>query len=280
VEGSKIRVYISCDMEGVAGIVDWSQVAATGEPGLGQRLLLGEVNAAIDGALDAGAESFLVNDAHGAMRNLPPDEIHGEAEYCSGQHKPLYMMEGLDRGFDACFFIGYHGAVDGAASVLSHTYNPAAVVGASLNGRLVGESGINALVASHFQVPVALVSGDQHTAAQAAPVLPGAEMVVVKQSVTRLAARSLHPAIARQRIHDGAANSLRRLAEIFPPRFSEPIQLVVRLRNADLAEVALQIRGTEALSEFEVAVGGEDHLTVYRRFVGLLQITRGLAQER
>jgi D-amino peptidase len=267
-------------MEGVAGIVDWSQVASAQEPGLGQRLLLEEVNAAIDGALEVGALSFLVNDAHGAMRNLPPDQLHGEAEYCSGQHKPLYMMEGLDGSFDACLFIGYHGAVDGPASVLSHTYNPAAIMGVSLNGHLVGESGINALVASHFQVPVALISGDQHTAAQAEFVMPGAELVVVKHSVTRLAARNLHPTMARRRIHDGTISALQRLSDISPPKLPAPIRLEVRLRNADLAQVALQVRGVRALSDLEVVLEGEDGLAVYRSFVGLVQITRGLAQER
>ena len=165
-----MRVFISCDMEGVAGIVDWQQVMPGPEYELGRRLLLEEVNAAIDGAVEAGAKSFLVNDSHGAMQNLIPDQLHAEAEYCSGRHKPLYMMEGLDSSFDAIFFIGYHGAVDGAASALSHTYNPAAIQGVTLNGHLVGESGINALVASHYQVPVTLITGDQHTAAQAEPI--------------------------------------------------------------------------------------------------------------
>ncbi|HEY6537583.1 MAG TPA: M55 family metallopeptidase, partial [Candidatus Dormibacteraeota bacterium] len=135
-EGKGIRIYISCDMEGVAGVVDWQQVIPGDEMALGRRLLLEEVNAAIDGALAAGAQTFLVNDSHGGMRNLAPDELHGEAEYCSGQHKPLYMMEGLDADYDACLFIGYHGAVDGPASVLSHTYNPGAVQGVTLNGHL------------------------------------------------------------------------------------------------------------------------------------------------
>ena len=275
-----MKVFISCDMEGVAGIVDWQQVMPGPEFELGRRLLLEEVNAAIDGAVEAGVQEFLVNDSHGAMQNLTADQLHGEAAYCSGRHKPLYMMEGLDSSFDAVFFIGYHGAIDGPASVLSHTYNPAAIQGVTLNGHLVGESGINALVASHHQVPVTLISGDQHTAAQAGPVMGGAEMVVVKQSVTRLAAQNLHPTIARQLIHDAAIKSLRRLGEIAPPQLTAPFRLGVRLRNADLAEVALQVRGVRPATELEVVVEGDDALSVFRSFVGLVQITRGLALER
>jgi D-amino peptidase len=267
-------------MEGVAGIVDWQQVMPGPEYELGRRLLLEEVNAAIDGAVEAGAKSFLVNDSHGAMQNLIPDQLHAEAEYCSGRHKPLYMMEGLDSSFDAIFFIGYHGAVDGPASALSHTYNPAAIHGVTLNGHLVGESGINALVASHYQVPVTLITGDQHTAAQAEPILGGAEMAVVKQSVSRLAARSLHPTIARRLIHDAAIKSLHRLGETPPPQLTAPFRLEVRLRNADLAEVALQVRGVRSATELAVVIEGDDALSFFRSFVGLVQITRGLALER
>ncbi|MGH7704786.1 MAG: M55 family metallopeptidase, partial [Candidatus Dormibacteria bacterium] len=189
-------------------------------------------------------------------------------------------MEGLDSDFDACFFIGYHGAVDGAASVLSHTYNPAAIQGVRIGPHLVGESGVNALVARHFKVPVALISGDQHTASQAEPLLPHLERVVVKQSVTRLAARSLHPEEARRRIREGASSVLRRLGDIPPPSLEPPWRLEVRLRNADLVELALQIRGVSPVSEFEVAVQGVDALATFRAFVALVQITRGVAQER
>jgi D-amino peptidase len=274
-----MRVFISCDMEGVAGIVDWQQVTPGPEFDLGRRLLLAEVNAAIDGAVEAGATYFLVNDSHGAMQNLPPDQLHGGAEYLSGRHKPLYMMEGLDATFDAVFFIGYHGAVDGPASVLSHTYNPAAVQGATINGVLAGESGINALVSSHYGVPVVLVSGDQHTAAQAEPFCPGAEMAVVKRSVTRFAAQSLTPEAAHQRIKDGASSALKRLSGITPASFAEACSLRLRLRNADLAELATGVRDVRRESDLEVLVEGGNPLTVYRNFVAVLQITRVLAQE-
>jgi D-amino peptidase len=274
-----MRVFISCDMEGVAGIVDWKQVIPGSEFELGRRLLLAEVNAAIDGAVEAGATYVLVNDSHGAMQNLPPDQLHGEAEYLAGQHKPLYMMEGLDATFDAVFFIGYHGAVDGPASVLSHTYNPAAVQGASINGVLAGESGINALVSSHHGVPVALVSGDQHTATQAEPFCPGAEMVVVKRSVTRFSAQSLTPEAARKRIKDGAHYALQRLSGITAASFAEGCSLHLRLRNSDLAELATGVRDVRRESDLEVLVEGGNPLTVYRNFVAVLQITRGLAQE-
>ena len=141
-----MKVFISSDMEGAAGVVDWSQCR---EPGpayeLGCALLADEVNAAIEGALAGGATEILVNDSHGAMANMRPGSLAGDAGYLSGRHKPLYMTEGLDPTFDVAFFVAYHGSM-GSSGTLSHTYNPRAVYAARLNGVETGESGINALV--------------------------------------------------------------------------------------------------------------------------------------
>ena len=176
-------------MEGVAGIVDWSQCRAPGQPyEEGRLLLLGEVNAAIDGAMAAGATEIVCNDSHGTMNNLDPAALHGHATYVSGRHKPLYMMQGLDASADVVFMVGYHGSISGESSVLSHTYNPSVVSHVSLNGVRVGESGINALVALACGVPVGLITGDQQTIDEADPFLAGAERVVVKESVTRFGA--------------------------------------------------------------------------------------------
>jgi hypothetical protein len=118
------RMKVSCrwTLEGVAGIVDWAQCLATGDDyRLGRDLLIGEVNAAIDGAQAAGATDILVNDAHSFMRNLPPAELSGRAAYLSGRFKPLYMMEGLDSSFQAAVFLGYHAAIETRASCRTPT---------------------------------------------------------------------------------------------------------------------------------------------------------------
>src|SRR3954468_14781685 len=167
---SAVKVFLSTDMEGTAGVVDWSQVRGPAtEYEYYRAQLQAEVNAAIDGALAAGATEFLVNDSHSTMQNLRPDELHGRASYLSGRHKPLYMMEGLDASFDAIFFVSYHGSMSSAASTLSHTYNPRAISDVRLNDRVVGESGINALVALAHGVPVVLITGDRTTGEEAEP---------------------------------------------------------------------------------------------------------------
>jgi D-amino peptidase len=208
-----VKIFISFDMEGVAGIVDWSQCRGPGQAyEEGRRLLLGEVNAAIDGALEAGATEIVCNDAHGTMNNLDPAELHGQASYVSGRHKPLYMMQGLDATADLVFMVGYHGSISGESSVLSHTYNPSVISHVELNGVRVGESGINALVALACQAPVGLITGDQQTIDEAYPFMADAERVVVKESFSRFGAANLHPEVARELIADGARRAVERAA--------------------------------------------------------------------
>jgi len=292
-----VKVFISCDMEGVAGIVDWSQCRAPGVPyEEGRRLLLGEVNAAIEGALAAGATEIICNDSHGTMNNLDPAELAGQASYVSGRHKPLYMMQGLQAGADVVFMVGYHGSISGRSSVLSHTYNPAVISAVELNGVPVGESGINALVALACRTPVGLITGDQQTIDEADPYLPDAERVVVKESFTRFGASNLHPEVARDLIADGARRAVERAAaepsqvwEIAAspssaagpgltvlglPAISLPATLEVHTQTADMAEVASWVKGAERTGVRTVSIGGEDPLAMFRSFVGLTYITR------
>jgi len=270
-----VKVFISLDMEGVAGIVDWSQCRPPGQAyEEGRALLLGEVNAAIDGALAAGATEIVCNDSHGTMNNLDPAALHGRAAYVAGRHKPRYMMEGLDDSFDAVFFVGYHGSVSGEPSVLSHTYNPAVVSRVTLNGVECGESGINALVALGHGVPVALVTGDQVTIAEAAPFVPQAERVVVKGSITRFAAAQAHPDDAREMIRAGAEAALRGLGKLPLPDIERPARLDVDMQTADMADVASWVKGVERSGTRSVRITGDDPLAIYRAFVGITYITR------
>jgi D-amino peptidase len=275
-----MKVYISTDFEGVAGIVDWDQImVGSHDYEIGRRLLLGELNAAIEGAMAAGATEFVVNDSHSSMRNLPPDLLAGNAALVSGKHKPLYMMEGLDASFDAIFFLGYHGSIGASPAVLSHTYNPRAIWEVRINGVVVGESALNALVAAHHRVPIALVTGDQVTAAEARAIHPEIATVGVKRSVSRYAAASLHPDAARALIRAGAERALRHLPPV--PAFGPETRITVTFLTADMAEMAAWLRGV-ALVDGEprtVSFGGGDPLDLFRTFVTLVMLTRALVEQ-
>jgi D-amino peptidase len=276
-----VKVYISVDLEGVAGISDWEQCIAGGDDyALGRELALGEVNAAIDGALAAGATEILVNDSHSSMRNLPPGQLGGHASYLSGRFKPLYMMEGLDASFDAILLIGYHAAMP-TPGILSHTYNPRAITNVLLNNVLTGEAGINALVARHHGVPVAVITGDQYVGPEAAAFCPGLTVVQVKESVSRYAAEHLHPEVARDRIRDGVCVALDPARGLpATPTISLPATLEVELLSPDMAEQATWIRGVRRLDSRTVSLTDDDPLSLYRTFMTLVFLTRSLVETR
>jgi D-amino peptidase len=236
------------------------------------------VNAAIDGAVEAGARHVLVNDAHWTMQNIAPGALHHNASYLSGRHKPLYMMEGLDGSFDAVFMVGYHGAIGAERAILSHTYNPSTVWEARLNGIAVGESALNALVALHHRVPIVLITGDDATVEEAHPFMPTIESVVVKRSITRFAAESLHPTRARELIRQGAARSLTRGDVFSVPSIELPATLEVTFLTADMAEMSTWIRGVERTAARTVQASDEDPLRLYRTFVTIITLTRSIVE--
>src|SRR5205085_2968731 len=161
---STVRVYISVDMEGVAGVVHESQTdptdpACAAEYARFRRLMTAEANAAVEGAVAAGATRVVVNDSHWFMRNLLAEELHQAAELVAGDPKPRSMVQGIDeqepRGFDAALLIGYHARAGTAHAILDHTYADR-IYEVRLNGKAVGELGLNAALAGVHGVPVAL----------------------------------------------------------------------------------------------------------------------------
>ncbi len=272
-----MKVFLSTDMEGTAGVVDWEQCVGQGaEAVIGRKLLLAEVNAAIEGALAGGATEIVVNDSHSTMRNFPPAELAGGASYISGSHKPLYMMQGLDDSFHAVLFISYHGSI-GAPAGLSHTYNPRAVMEARLDGVVTGEAGINALVAAHYEVPVVLVTGDRIACAETEALIPGVHKAVVKESVSRVAAHSLHPDKACELIRETAERAVSEAGSASPPPLHSAV-LEVSVRTTDIAEAATWVRGVERTGDRELRFSGEDPLATYRSFCAAILLTRTIAE--
>jgi D-amino peptidase len=272
-----LKVFVSSDMEGTAGIVDWEQCVGDGpQAAAGRKLLLDEVNAAIEGAMAGGASEVVVNDSHSTMRNLPPGALAGQASYISGSHKPLYMMQGLDASFDAVLLVSYHGSV-GAPAGLSHTYSPRVVVEARLDGVVTGEAGINALVAAHYGVPVVLVTGDRCACEETAALVPGVHGAVVKEPVSRTAAHSLHPSRACALIRDTAEKAVAGAATAAPPPLASAT-LEVSVRTTDIAEAASWVRGVDRTGPRELRIHGADALATYRSFCAAILLTRTVAE--
>jgi D-amino peptidase len=262
-----MRVYISVDMEGVAGVVHEDQTDPTesrysGEYNRFRRLMTNEANAAIAGALEAGAKAVVVNDSHWLMRNLLAEELNPTAELMSGGPKRLSMVEGIDRGFDAAMFVGYHARAGTGNATIDHTYTNR-VYEARVNGQPVGELALNAAMAGVHGVPVVLVSGDQALAAEAKALLGAAvETVIVKEAVGRFAARSVAPAVACDRIRLGAAGALRRRHSSFS--FSSPIRLEVDFIESQMADMAELVPGSSRTGGRTVSYTADEYREVFR----------------
>jgi D-amino peptidase len=270
-----MRVYISVDMEGVAGVVHEDQTDPVdprhaGEYNRFRRLMTAEANAAIEGAFAAGAERVLVNDSHWLMTNLLAEELHPAAELLSGGTKARSMVEGVELGFDAALFVGYHARAGVGHAIIDHTYTDG-VYEARLNGRPVGELALNAALAGTFDVPVALVSGDQALAAEARELLgPGVETVIVKHAVGRYAARSVAPSVACRLIREGAVAALGRAHAPF--RLPAPIRLEVDFVRTGMADMAELVPGSVRTAGRTVAFAHDDYREVFRAWRALYNL--------
>jgi D-amino peptidase len=262
-----MRVYISVDMEGVAGVAHEDQTDPTeprhaAEYNRFRKLMTHEANAAIAGALEAGAKSILVNDSHWLMRNLLAEDLNPAAELMSGGPKRLSMVEGIDTGFDAAMFIGYHARAGTRNATIDHTYT-SRVHEVRLNGEPVGELALNAAMAGVHGVAVALVSGDQALAVEARALLgEGIETVVVKQAVGRFAARSVAPSVACERIRAGAVAALSRKHS--PYTIPVPIRLEVDFALTQMADMAELVPGSVRTGGRAVGYTGDDYREVFR----------------
>jgi D-amino peptidase len=279
-----VRVYLSVDMEGIGGV---SHPAPTERSDHGYQaavaLMVGEANAAIEGAFAGGATELVVNDSHGWMFNLTPMELDPRAVLIQGQ-KPWSMVQGGggDAGggpFDVALFVGYHARAGHPTGVISHTYSDAPVH-TSLAGRAVGESGINAAVLGSWGVPVGLVAGDDALAAEIEDWLPWAERVVVKHVVSRQAAASVHPSIARERVRAGAERAVTRAAagELRPLVVDPPVVIEIEFRDAGEADHAAIAPGNRRRGDRGVRIEAPDVPSAYRGFLAAVRLA-GLVGE-
>ncbi|HSW09826.1 MAG TPA: M55 family metallopeptidase [Bacillota bacterium] len=260
-----MRVYMSVDMEGISGVVHWKQTG----PGKDaedyeqcRRLMTGDTSAAAAGAFAGGATAVVVNDSHGAMRNVLLTDLDPRVELVSGSPKPLSMVEGLDSTFQAVFLIGYHSRA-GTPGILNHTYS-GALVDCRFNGQSVGELGLNAAVAGHFGVPVVLVTGDDVLVTEARALLGDVQAVAVKQAVGRYAARCLHPQRTEQLIRMAAQDAMGNLQRAHPYRPALPLKVDLEFHDTGQADGACLLPLLERTGHRAVSFIAPDPVWAYR----------------
>jgi D-amino peptidase len=261
-----VRVLVSVDMEGIAGVVDVDDVRpGQAEYERNRALLTAEANAAVRGvyAYDAAAQ-VLVTEAHAQFRNLLPELLDRRAELLRGTPKPGGMMAGLAADIDAVLFIGYHGKAGTPRSVMAHTISGAVVADVRCNGRSLGELGLNTALAAHSGVPPVLVAGDDSVAAEAAEVAPGMRAVVVKRALGARAAALLHPDEACDRIEQEVPKALADREAVRPLRFDGPVVLEVQVFKTRMTEHAMLIPGMELADGCTLRYPAPDFPTAYQ----------------
>lgn len=247
-----MKIFISVDIEGVAGVV----VPKQGQPGNleyedSRRLMTEEANAAIAGAFAGGATEVLVNDSHGPMINLIPDLLDERAELIRGQIKPGSMFAGLEDSYAGAMCVGYHAAA-ADFGVLAHTYSTRDFTAVRLNGQPASEAMFFGAYAGAMGVPVILLSGDDVTARNCGALFPGAEHVTVKTALGQRAAKALSPQLARTRIREAAERAVRGAAHVRPYTVMEPCKLELDLTSATLADLCATIPNARRLSALTI----------------------------
>lgn len=283
-----MKVLISADMEGVCGVTAWVQVmppeygsasASTVEYERARARLTREVNAAVEGALAAGAEEVIVNEAHNGMRNLVPEDLHPDVRFITGSDKALGMMQGVDEpGVAAVFFVGYHAKAGTPHAPLAHTWT-GTVNDVRLNGRSTGEFGINAAIAGHFGIPVTLVTGDDKAVAQVQELLGERVVgVVVKVGYTTFSAIHLHPVRAQAAIRSGAEEAVRRATEAKVWTLPSACRVEIDFDHQARAQACLSIPGVTRAGDRTVAYTADDALVfnaLFRAVIGASDVSFG-----
>lgn len=203
-----MKIFISADIEGTAGIAAWPETElSAADSAYFRRQMSREVAAACRGALEAGVDEILVKDAHDSARNIDPAELPEQASILRGwARNPYVMMAGLDESFAGAFYTGYHSGAGSDGNPLSHTMNLQNNY-VLINGVKASELYLNMLSASYLGVPSLLVTGDEALCAWAEQVNPGMETVAVSRGLGGASA-SINPALAQRRIQEAAERAL------------------------------------------------------------------------
>jgi D-amino peptidase len=268
----KLKVFISADMEGVGGVSTWSvQASSKGrEYEKFRQLMTREVNAAIEGAFQAGATEVLVGDSHGDAQNIDVELLDKRVRLIRAWPRPLGMMQGIDSTFGAAVFVGYHAAEGRENATLSHSFS--GTIEVALDGVTVPEAGFNAAIAGDFGVPVVFLSGDQTICADARKLLGPIETAAVKDATGFYSATMMHPEEAQRLIREGVRRGVERRREIKPYKIAHPVRLQVRFNEIVNAEVVAMLPGVERPAGNVIVFQGRDMVEVSKFFEAISNI--------
>ena len=262
-QDKRLKIYISADMEGVVGVVTAEQLGPQGfEYQRFREFMTQEVNAAIEGAVAAGATEILVSDSHGNGQNLLIEKLPRNVMLVRSWPRPLMMMQGIDSSFAGAVFIGYHSATTNPEGVRAHTISSARFADVRLNNLSMSEAGINAAIAGHFNVPIIMISGDDVVVKETAALLGDVEGAVVKWASGFHSAKTMMPEASYQLIRETVRKAVGRIKDFRPYKLATPVKLDVRFKNYRPSEVLSYLSVVERPDAHSISFTGKDMVEV------------------
>jgi D-amino peptidase len=262
------KVFMITDMEGVGGVFNAEdQVNPFTSPRWeeSRKLLTGEINAAVAGLYEGGADDVVVLDGHDSGRTLSVLDMDPRVRLVAGGSYPPTL--GLDASYAALIFIGQHAMAGAKNGVLSHTESIEGVQNMWVNGKLVGEIGINLLLASHFGIPTIMLSGDTAACEELHDLVPLAECAAVKSGFSRTSGIALSHLAACALIREKARSAMKSLAEFRPYQISKPVELKIEYTPRGTRLIS-EGGGVERVDDRTWIFRGADFLDVWEKFLG------------
>jgi D-amino peptidase len=260
-----MKIYISADMEGVAGVVTDEQLGPEGfEYQRFREFMTAEVVAAIDAARMAGATEILVSDSHGNGQNLLIEKLPDDVMVVRSWPRELGMMEGIDESFDGVIFLGYHASASNTRGVRAHTMSSANVIDIRLNGISMSEGSMNAAIAGHFGVPVVMISGDDVAVAETQVIVGDMEGAVVKWAKGFHSAQTMTPEAANEVIRTRTKAAIDRIADFKPYVLETPVELELTLKHYRPVELLSYLPYVERVNAHTIRYKGKDMLEISR----------------
>ncbi len=263
-----MRVFISGDIEGVTGLVSWSQC---GRPDgehfdfrFARERYTADINAAIRGARAAGAERIVVKDSHGNSKNLLVSDLEPGIELVSGHGAGTDgMMQGIGEGFDGAMLIGYHAMAGTQAAVMEHTIS-GRVHRMTIDGAPAGEIAMSAGIAGVYGVPIVAISSDAAGCAEASDLIPHIQTAVVKHGIGRYMARCLHPSETALLIESAARRGVEGAALADPWRHAQPVTFRIEFNRSEEADLAARVVGSSRIDAYTVEITAGDYRSAHQ----------------
>jgi D-amino peptidase len=280
----RVKVFISADIEGITGLVSWSQCGRPNAEhydfGFARRMMTHDVNAAVRGARAAGANKVVIKDSHGNSKNLLIDELEAGVELVSGHGGGTDgMMQGIDATFDAALLVGYHAKAGTLGGIMEHTIT-GGVHRLFVNGIECGEMGLSAGVAGRFEIPVVFASSDAAGCKEMESLVPGVKTVTVKEGISRYMGKLLHPSVTGRAIENGVQDAIKNRGRMQPVKWDEPTRIRLEFNRAEEADMGAKLPNVTRIDAYTIEAERDGYVEAHRIVWNLIAMSfQGIAAQ-